>query len=73
MKTIETRGTVTPDGQLSVRVPVDIPPGEHRVVVVVDEQPAAREALPEFPVLDLVPWPDDLSLRRADMYDDDGR
>ena len=31
-----------------------------------------REAL-DFPVDDLGPWPEGLSLRREDMYDDDGR
>ena len=32
----------------------------------------AREPL-DFPVDDLGPWPEDLSLRREDMYGDDGR
>ena len=75
MRTIETRGTVSPDGQLSVRVPADIPPGEHQVVVVIEEQTVARgnRPLPAFPVLDLGPWPGDLSLRREDLYGDDGR
>ncbi len=27
----------------------------------------------DFPVDDLVPWPEGLSLRREDMYGDDGR
>ena len=27
----------------------------------------------DFPTDDLGPWPEDLSLRREDMYDDDGR
>ena len=69
MRAIETRGTVTPDGQLSVQVPSDIPAGEHRVVVVIDERPMARDQRPSpaLPVLDLGPWPGDLSLRREDM------
>jgi hypothetical protein len=33
---------------------------------------AAHEPL-EFPVDDLGPWPDGLSLRKEDMYGDDGR
>ena len=33
---------------------------------------AEKEPL-DFPVDDLGPWPDDLSLRREDMYGDDGR
>ena len=31
-----------------------------------------REPL-DLPVLDVGPWPEKLSLRREDMYDDDGR
>lgn len=33
---------------------------------------AGKESL-SFPVDDLGPWPDGLSLRREDMYGDDGR
>ena len=33
---------------------------------------AGQEPL-DFPVDDLGPWPEDLSLRREDMYGDDGR
>ncbi len=33
---------------------------------------ANKESL-DFPVDDLGPWPDGLSLRREDMYGDDGR
>ncbi|MBI3979257.1 MAG: hypothetical protein HY331_13830 [Chloroflexi bacterium] len=75
MKTIQTIATVTPDGQLIVPAPPDIPPGEHQVVLVIDERSLPREPRPllEFPVLDLGPWPANLSLRREDMYDDWGR
>ena len=34
--------------------------------------PTGKEPL-DFPVDDLGPWPDGLSLHRADMYGDDGR
>lgn len=33
---------------------------------------AAREPL-DFPVISVGEWPEDLSLRREDMYGDDGR
>ncbi len=44
------------------------PLGPHRVVVVLDEQPVERHGpgLLDFPVDDLGPWPDNLSLRRED-------
>jgi hypothetical protein len=39
MRTIETTATVSPEGMLVVQVPSDIPPGDHRVVLVIEEQP----------------------------------
>ena len=36
MRTIEATATVSPDGTLTVRVSTDVPPGEHRVVLVID-------------------------------------
>jgi hypothetical protein len=75
MRTIEMTVTVTPDGILTMRMPSDILPGEHRVVLVIDERPVATEKrrLLDFPVDHYGPWPADLSMRREDMYDDWGR
>ena len=75
MKTIETVATVTEDSKLTVPAPPGITPGPRRVVVVVEEAPTpVRERPPlDFPVHDSGPWPEGLSLRREDMYDDWGR
>ncbi len=81
MKTIEMTATVGPDGTLAGRVPPGVAPGEHRVLVVIDERAAQQEVEPQsqrgqpldFPVRDYGPWPEGLSLRREDMYGDDGR
>jgi hypothetical protein len=75
MKTIETTATVSADGTLTAPVPPDIPPGEHRVVLVIEEEPTREaEAHPfDFPVVNWDPWPEGLSLRREDMYGDWGR
>jgi hypothetical protein len=77
MRTIETTATVNEDGTLVVTVPPDVRPGRHRVVVVIEEtngRTAATDRPPfDFPVHDRGPWPEDLSLRREDMYDDWGR
>ena len=72
MRTIETTATVSKDGKLIVQVPPDIPPGEHRVVVVIEEAEKAKQMrLPlNFPVDNYGAWPPDLSLRREDMYRD---
>ncbi|MEW6299814.1 MAG: hypothetical protein AB1671_19140 [Thermodesulfobacteriota bacterium] len=80
MRTIETRVTVTPDGQLTVKVPApaDIPPGEHRAVLVIDEHVApASMRVPKPPLRLKVwkweAWPADATFRREDLYEDDGR
>jgi hypothetical protein len=75
MKTIETTATVTEDGKLIAEVNGDIAPGEHHVVVVIDEKLVVKQERPplNFPVMSVGPWPENLSLRREDMYDDDGR
>ncbi len=72
MRTIETTATVTSDGKMTVQLPPDIPEGEHRVVVVIDEQSVKKEKRQplDFPVDHWGSWPENLSLRREDMYND---
>lgn len=38
MRTIETIATITQDGKLTIQIPIDIPVGSHRIVLVIDEQ-----------------------------------
>ena len=75
MRTIETTGKVTNRGNLLVHVSEDIPRGEHRIVVVLGDMPARKPRLSRMtiPVLRLGSWPRHLSLRREDLYGDDGR
>ncbi len=79
MRTIEATATIRSDRTLTVHVPPDITPGEHHIVVIIDEQPTSPPPpcvpplLEDFPVWDCGPWPVDWSLRREDLYDDDGR
>lgn len=75
MKTIETKTIVTEDKRLIVRVPEDIIPGEHHIVVIIDEKTEEESnRLPfNFPIDSYGSWPSDLSLRREDIYGDDGR
>jgi hypothetical protein len=49
MRTIETTAIITEDGQLTLQVPPDISPGQHQVVVVIDEQ---SELPPSHPQTD---------------------
>ncbi|MCC6629584.1 MAG: hypothetical protein IT340_19570 [Chloroflexi bacterium] len=75
MKTITTTAVVAADGMLTVQLPPSIPPGEHDVVIVIAEELVRprTSGLADFPVISVGPWPEDLSLRREDMYDDWGR
>jgi hypothetical protein len=80
MKTIETDVIVTQDGRVRIdlKLSKDVPPGRHRAVVVLDERPASsvsqlKGSLADFPVHDLGPWPENMSLRRADLYGEDER
>ncbi|HEY2290894.1 MAG TPA: hypothetical protein VGM86_09360 [Thermoanaerobaculia bacterium] len=77
MKTIETDVFVTRDGRIRIdlKLSKDVPPGRHRAVVVLDEQPASQTkvSLADFPVHDVGAWPEDLPLRRSDLYGEDER
>ncbi len=58
MKRIETVGLVTEDHQLSARLPVDVPPGEHRMVIVLEETHADEEqpVCSQSPVMPPLRW-----------------
>ena len=74
MRKIGTIVTVL-DGKITIPVPPDLPPGEHNVLVVIDEAPSVNgvKAFGDFPVIHAGSWPADLSLRREDMYGEWGR
>ena len=71
MTVITTRITVSPDGTISTAPP--LPAGEYEAAVTAP----ATTPKPQRSVLDLSvhdgPWDDSISLRREDMYGDDGR
>ncbi|NMG08277.1 hypothetical protein DP117_15790 [Brasilonema sp. UFV-L1] len=63
MKTIDTIATVTADGKMTVQLPPDIPGGEHRILVVFDENPLVEKSQKKekrsplnFPVDNYSPW-----------------
>lgn len=37
MRTIQTRGSVSEDGKLTIQVPSDVAPGEHAVTIVIGD------------------------------------
>jgi hypothetical protein len=75
MRTIETTAVVTPEHTITVQLPPDIPPGSHRVVVVIERNGTAPP-----PVVSWREWaphntgPVDPAntFRREDLYGDDG-
>ncbi len=71
---VHTRIRVDPDHRISGVAPPDVPPGEHEVTITVAQPqlPQKRFRVTELPSHD-TPWDDSVSLRREDMYDDDGR
>jgi len=76
MKTILTQAIVTDDRTVTLKLPDEITPGLHALVIVIEEGavgPSAGLSLDDFPVIDVGPWPEGLSLRREDLYGDDGR
>ena len=75
MRTLRPKVRVTEDGTLEASVPATaLPPGEHEAVIVVGapSRPAPRFRVADLPVHD-VPWDGSVSLRREDLYGDDGR
>ena len=78
MTEIRTRVLVGPDRRISGTAPADVPPGEHEVTITLAPSPTRERPEEPFdvdtlPIHDLGPWPEGLSLRREDMYDEDGR
>lgn len=77
MKTFDTVVTVPEDRTVTLRLPSDIGTGRHRIMVVVEEEtgPEAEQKPKEFvfPVMPEAQWPEDMPLRREDLYGDDGR
>ena len=78
MKTIEGTAIVTGDRRLTIRAraPDGLPPGEHRVVLVVEDAAIGEvreRTCEDWPVHDAGLTTPSLSLRREDLYGNDGR
>jgi hypothetical protein len=78
MAEIRTRVLVGPDHSISGTAPAGVPPGEHEVTINVAPAPTRQRPGEPFdvetlPTRDLGPWPKGLSLRREEIYDEDGR
>lgn len=78
MTVITTRITIAEDGAISGWMPAgQLSPGEHdAVITVATAVPRPPKGKPftmeDFPTHD-IPWDGSVSLRREDLYDDEGR
>jgi hypothetical protein len=75
MTVITTRITVSTDGAISAAAP--LPAGDYIATIEMHEAPQRQMPthpldMDDLPVHDLGPWPKGLSLRREDLYGDDG-
>lgn len=73
MRNLNLRLTVPQDRRVTIELPDDIEPGELDVVLVVRRSPGRSTPRDPFPLIPGVKWNDEISLRREDMYGDDGR
>jgi len=74
MTDIRTRIRVDPDHRISGTAPAAVlPPGEHAATITVTRPspPEKQAKIAELPVHD-IPWDGSISLRREDLYTDDG-
>ena len=76
MRALSVTGVVGPDHTLTVRVPPDIAPGVHQVVVVLPDEAQASPrgpSLADRPAHPVGLANPALTFRREDIYGDDGR
>jgi len=77
MRWLVTTAVVTPEHTVTLKVPPDLAPGPHQVVLVIDEDvhPSAK-GQPDFqnwPAHNVGPVDPNMTFRREDIYGDDGR
>jgi hypothetical protein len=76
MKAIQTTAVVGDDRKVTVQLPPDIAPGPHQLVVVVDvpgSEPPRSWTMEDWPVHDAALADPNFTMRREELYGDDGR
>jgi hypothetical protein len=74
MVTIETTIEVDEQGKATIQLPAEMKPGPYRAVLLIEgQEPAVSRAPLTFSAHDVGPWPDGFTVRREEIYGDDGR
>lgn len=74
MVTIEMTIQVDEQGKATIRIPGEMKPGAYRAVLVIEGPvPDAARAPLTFSTHDVGPWPEGFTVRREEIYGDDGR
>lgn len=76
MQTIETTAEIGDDRKLTVQLPLEVAPGRHQIVVVVESPPhlqSPRWTMADWPIHDAALVDPNFTMRREEVYGDDGR
>jgi hypothetical protein len=73
MKTLELEAPITEDRVVTLYLPAAVEPGDELHVRLTAPEQAQQRPVLDLPCDDVGPWPEGLSLRREDLYGDDGR
>lgn len=75
MKSLECDVLVDKNHTALIHLPDEIPPGRHTLRIILQEDNAVlpEESPKTFPTIKTIQWPEELSLRRESIYDDQGR
>ena len=86
MLTVTIAARVDENGTVILKVPPQVSPGYHKMVLVIEEaeltekvngvhdsEPSTQNQMFVLPTHDVGAWPENFSLRREDLYDDWGR
>ena len=72
MPVVHARIRIAHDGTISGKAPHEVPPGEYDASLALPERKPKRNVL-DLPLHDCGPWPEGFTMRREEIYGDDGR
>jgi hypothetical protein len=72
MDRIECTAVVDEEHQAFIQLPKNVAPGKHQIILLINESSDGEpnSSIEALPTISVGAWPNGLSLRREDMYDD---